>query len=240
MARGRAEVARRERHRPTGPRAAARSEIARSPAVRRAATRCMPASAPLHLQRVAELAREGRRRGRPAARRRAGASAAGGGRSGPSPMKSASTAAVRAGGKMSIASRTAAKRSTRSGGNDDVADAQRREEHLAEGADVDDARVAVEPLQRRDRLALVAVLAVVVVLDASRRRCACAQSRSCSRRDGAHRHAERVLVRRRDVARPARDGTAGDAGRHVQPLVVDRHGHQRAPRPCASTSRAPA
>ena len=37
---------------------------------------------------------------------------------------------------------------------------------------------------------------------------------------GAHRHAERVLVGRRDVGGP-RLRAAGDAGRHVQPLAVD-------------------
>ena len=50
-----------------------------------------------------------------------------------------------------------------------------------------------------------------------------AQSRSCRRRAGAHRHAERVLVRRRDVHR-ARRGTAGGRGLDVEPLRVDPDG----------------
>src|SRR6185437_14529541 len=47
----------------------------------------------------------------------------------------------------------------------EIADAQRRKAHLAEGADIDDATVAVEPLQRRDGFTAEAVFAVVIVLD---------------------------------------------------------------------------
>ena len=47
----------------------------------------------------------------------------------------------------------------------DVAETQRREQHLAERADIDDPAVSVQPLERGDRRAAIAVLAVVVVLD---------------------------------------------------------------------------
>ena len=50
-------------------------------------------------------------------------------------------------------------------GGDDVADPQPRKEHLRERADVDHLAGAIEGLQRRDRRAFVAQLAVVVVLE---------------------------------------------------------------------------
>ena len=46
-----------------------------------------------------------------------------------------------------------------------IAEAQRRVERFAEGADVNHRRVGLQPLQRRDRLAGKAEFAVVVVLD---------------------------------------------------------------------------
>src|SRR3569833_1600274 len=51
------------------------------------------------------------------------------------------------------------------GWNHQVTKAQRREQCLAESSDVDHARVPVQSLQRRDRRAFIAVLAVVVILD---------------------------------------------------------------------------
>ena len=100
------------------------------------------------------------------------------------------------------------------------ADPQRRRQHLARGAGVDDA-VGREALQRADRGAVVAVLGVVVVLD--RDRAACPQPGEQRRPPLRRQHgAGRVLVRRRD------DDRVGAGGRQrvdAQPAVVDRHGH---------------
>ena len=80
----------------------------------------------------------------------------------------------------------------------EVTDAQRRAQHFAERADVDDAIGGVEPLERRQRPAGVAVFAVVVVFDDPR--LALARPRQQLQPAGkAHRHAERILVRGRDV-----------------------------------------
>ena len=65
--------------------------------------------------------------------------------------------------------------------HDHEAEPQRREERLAEAAEVDDAAVGVEAVQARDRPGAVAELAVVVVLDDPRARGA-AQRSSASRR----------------------------------------------------------
>src|ERR1700678_2386855 len=52
-----------------------------------------------------------------------------------------------------------------SGGNHDISKAKRREESLAEGADVNDARARIQSLHGRHRHALIAVLAVIVVFN---------------------------------------------------------------------------
>src|SRR5579871_6082243 len=79
---------------------------------------------------------------------------------------------------------------------DDVADAQRWKENLAEGADVDHARVDIEALEGRDRLGIESIFAVVIILDdpgpgtlgpiEEKKPARCAHGRT-----------ERVLVRRR-------------------------------------------
>jgi hypothetical protein len=50
-------------------------------------------------------------------------------------------------------------------GDDDVAEAESREQNLAERPDVDDAGIPIEALERCDGEALEAILAVVVILD---------------------------------------------------------------------------
>jgi hypothetical protein len=105
-----------------------------------------------------------------------------------------------------------------------VAHAQAGEHGLAEGAQVDHAAVGVQALQRRDRRAVVAELAVVVVLQhpqAARPR----RLQQLQAPRQRHHHAGRVLMRRtRDQQpRPARQL----AGRQVQALVIE-HGGMRA------------
>ena len=81
---------------------------------------------------------------------------------------------------MSIAARTATKWSINLR-NHDVPETQGGEENLAEGSDINDARITIQPLQRRDGHALKAILTVVVVLDDPRSEL-CAQFSNCMRR----------------------------------------------------------
>ncbi len=78
-----------------------------------------------------------------------------------------------------------------------IAEAQRRVERFAEGADVDHRRVGLQPLQRRDRLAGKAEFAVVVVLDDPAAGVARQRQQPLAARQ-AHHRAERILVRRGD------------------------------------------
>src|SRR5215467_6975130 len=50
-------------------------------------------------------------------------------------------------------------------GNNQVAESKRRKEHLAKSAYIDDSAISIQALERRNRLTLVAVLAVKVILD---------------------------------------------------------------------------
>ena len=107
------------------------------------------------------------------------------------------------------------------GRHDRVAEPERRKHHLAEGAGVDDARVAIEPLQRGDGLRVVTVLAVPVVLD-DPAAAALGPVEQLEPPRRAHGDAERRLVRRRH------EGGAGfrrdaEARRDVEPLAIDRH-----------------
>jgi hypothetical protein len=107
--------------------------------------------------------------------------------------------------------------------DDQVAHAQGGRQHFAESADVEHAGIAIESLQRSDRLALVAVLAVVVVFDDPRPG-APRPVEQVQPACGAHRDAEGELVRGRDVDR-AGARRAPDGGRDVDPLLVDRYRH---------------
>ena len=81
---------------------------------------------------------------------------------------------------------------------DEITDAQRGKHHLRERSEVEDALAAIERLQRVDRTALEAVLAVVVVLD----HVGADPPRPGEQRDPArvrHHAAERILMRRRHV-----------------------------------------
>src|SRR5215472_12248378 len=49
--------------------------------------------------------------------------------------------------------------------NHDVTEPQGREQSLAKRADIDNARMAIEPLERRNGHALVSILVVIVVFD---------------------------------------------------------------------------
>ena len=82
--------------------------------------------------------------------------------------------------------------------HDEEAEAQRRKQRLAEAADIDHATVDVETVQAGNGPRAEAELAVVVVLDDPRARGA----RPCQQRQPprqAHGHAERKLMRWRDV-----------------------------------------
>ena len=56
-------------------------------------------------------------------------------------------------------------RGSQPGGHDQVADPQGRGERLGDGAEIDHVVVALQRVQRRDRPGVVAILAVVIVLD---------------------------------------------------------------------------
>ena len=78
-------------------------------------------------------------------------------------------------------------------GHDDVADTNRWEERLAERAEVDHAATLVQPLQRRQRAAVIPELAVVIVLEdpGLARGGPPKQFKPARERHG---HAERILV----------------------------------------------
>ena len=120
--------------------------------------------------------------------------------------------------------------------HDQVPEPERREEHLAERPRVDHAARRVEPLERRERASRVAVLAVVVVLEDPRP----ARARPLEEREPAvqaHRHAERVLVRRRDVDQPGTGSVAGTPA-DVEPLRVHGDRGQADPRRDQGAARA--
>ena len=109
-------------------------------------------------------------------------------------------------------------------GHDHVADAQPREHHLGERADVDHPALLVETLEGRQRPAAVAVLAVVIVLEDE----GVGLARPLQELEPpgqAHDHAERILVRGRDAGEPG-GGREFAAGGDAQPLVVDRYRRQ--------------
>ena len=108
------------------------------------------------------------------------------------------------------------------GRHDGVPQPQRRKEHLAEGAEVDDA-IGFESLHGRERVPGVAHLAVVVVFDDP---CAGFPRPLQQRRPSpqAHRHAERVLVGRGDEGR-RRVRREHSAALDIESFVVHRNPH---------------
>ncbi|RMQ93088.1 hypothetical protein ALP97_05283 [Pseudomonas salomonii] len=104
-----------------------------------------------------------------------------------------------------------------------VTQAQRRERHLAEGADIQHAPTAIQRRQRRQGRAAVTVLAVVVVLDdPTAATLGPGQQLQAPRQ--AHHHAQRVLVGRRDI----RHTTVIQGVKHlaIHALAVYRHAMQ--------------
>ena len=139
-------------------------------------------------------------------------------------MKRVSVDWVGHGGHQSTVSRSAVSAGTMLRGATDEADPQRRREHLGQRAEVDDSTVGVESLQRLERPAGVAELAVVVVLDDRRVVCRRPAQQGQAACVGQH-DAERELVRRRHVHQARR----GWDGVDDQPVLVDRHGDTVSP-----------
>ena len=84
---------------------------------------------------------------------------------------------------------------------DRVTQAQLRQQGFGEGADVGDDAALVEAMQRIGRTPFVAKFAVVVVLDDDRPQFMRASQQGFAARR-AHRHAQRKLMRRRDINQP--------------------------------------
>ena len=104
-----------------------------------------------------------------------------------------------------------------------VADAHRGKEHLAERPDIDHARVGIEPLEGRDGTALVAILAVVIVLDDPGTR-TLRPLEEFQTSPQTHGPAQRKLMRWRDE-RHAGAPTQTHARRHIDALAIDRDRH---------------
>jgi hypothetical protein len=108
------------------------------------------------------------------------------------------------------------------GRDHEIADPQRREEDLAEAAEIDHAPGRVEPLQRGQRPARVAILAVVIVLeDPDARALGPLQQRESPNQ--AHGDAERILVGGRDV-RELRDRRPPRRDADPEPFGIDGNG----------------
>ena len=146
-----------------------RAARARAPArcgrPRNHATTCRPAFAPTTAHAVAEMLRRARAAAPRGARRSSRASGGCGARTRRSAMKSASASCSRNGAAAVGEELGARERLDEGARQDEIPDAQRRKHHLREGADVDHALAVVERLQRVERPAAEAVLAVVVVLE---------------------------------------------------------------------------
>ena len=108
-----------------------------------------------------------------------------------------------------------------------IAHPQRGKQHLAEGADIDHAGPAIHPLERAQRPARVAILAVVVILHDP----AVAAPRPREEGEPARRRhgdAERILVRRRHVHEAGATALGGETP-DVDPLRVQRDRHHGGP-----------
>ena len=102
--------------------------------------------------------------------------------------------------------------------HDGVADADVGQHHLGECADVEDAGLAVEALQGRDRPSVVVELTVVVVLD-QRRAGGLGEAEQFQPAVDRHQLARRVLMRRRDEDEPRPVPATGQR----QAAAVDGH-----------------
>src|SRR5260370_21316230 len=123
------------------------------------------------------------------------------------------------------------------GGNDDIGDRQRRKQDLAERTDVDHPRGMVEALQRCYGFAVVAILAVIVVLDNPGSR-ALGPLKQLKTTGSAHRRSEWILVRWRNVS-GTRLATPLDAKSYIQPILINGNSYQTASRPTAHVPRYP-
>ncbi len=110
------------------------------------------------------------------------------------------------------------------GGYHQVGQTQAWKQDFAEGAGVEHAALLVEALEGRQGLALVAVFAVVVVLDDPAALAVGPVQQGQAPRQG-QRHPQRALVGRGDHGKTGLWG-AGDALGDVQTLIVHGHRHQ--------------
>src|SRR5215469_517381 len=112
--------------------------------------------------------------------------------------------------------------------NHEVAQAHGWEHYLAEIAYIDDPVPTVQALQGPDWHAVVAIFAVVIILNdpCVHHLCPLKQLESAH---GAHRNAERVLVRGRDKRSP-RLSSEPESELYVQALRIHRHGNGAATR----------
>src|SRR5260370_8599822 len=114
------------------------------------------------------------------------------------------------------------------GGSDDRARLKRRKQNLAERADVDHPRGMVEALERCYGFAVVAILAVIVVLDNPGSR-ALGPLKQLKTTGSAHRRSEWILVRWRNVS-GTRLATPLDAKSYIQPILINGNRYQTASR----------
>jgi hypothetical protein len=117
-----------------------------------------------------------------------------------------------------------------------VAQAQRREGNLAEGADVQYAPVPVEGRQRGQGRAAVSVLTVVIVLD-DPAIVSVSPGQQFQAARQAHGHPGRVLVGRRHIGHPTILQLPKPAAIH--PLPIHRYAAQLATRQCKGVTGRP-
>src|SRR5262249_51479094 len=111
--------------------------------------------------------------------------------------------------------------------NNDVAEPQGREENLAEGADIDHARIGIESLQRSNGQALVSEFAVVVVFNDPGARVLRPLYQLQPARS-AHRNSQRKLMRRTDEGGAGARGGAHSGG-NIKTFRVHWNGHRTSP-----------
>src|SRR5215212_1337638 len=122
------------------------------------------------------------------------------------------------------------------GRDDQVAEPERGEVDLAEGAHVDDVLFGVQSLKRLERASRVTVLGIVVVFDHPRPRTPRPPEQFQSAGE-AHRYAERVLMRRRH-ARQTRFRLAFYTRRDDQSFFIDGNGYEAGAGPGEGTAGA--